>query len=109
MISQAQNLQIELKQDQVQASFKSNEKKNSIFIKLVSEKPMLINRRVESSNLLHSNMGGFLAKKTNSNSKIRNSFTSKCTSLMKQQHARLCIIRLCATMLLRSYTDHDDY
>ncbi|KAL9856758.1 hypothetical protein AtNW77_Chr1g0019061 [Arabidopsis thaliana] len=54
-------------------------------------------------------MGGFLAKKTNSNSKIRNSFTSKCTSLMKQQHARLCIIRLCATMLLRSYTDHDDY
>jgi hypothetical protein len=27
MISQAQNLQIELKQDQVQASFKSNEKK----------------------------------------------------------------------------------
>ncbi|KAG7591980.1 hypothetical protein ISN45_Aa01g009520 [Arabidopsis thaliana x Arabidopsis arenosa] len=77
----AQNLQIELKQDQKRSSLDS--------------KP------------IKPNMGGFLAKK-NSNSKIRNSFTSKCSSLMKRKHARLCIIRLCATMLLRSYIDHDD-
>ncbi|CAN8292918.1 unnamed protein product [Cochlearia groenlandica] len=50
-----------------------------------------------------------MAKKK-SNTKLRNSFTSKCSSLVRQQHARLCIIRICATMLLRSYIDqdHDD-
>ncbi|KAF8080654.1 hypothetical protein N665_0929s0007 [Sinapis alba] len=45
---------------------------------------------------------------TTRSARTRNSFTSKCTSLMRQQHARLCIIRLCATMLLRSYLDDDD-
>ncbi|KAF8111242.1 hypothetical protein N665_0076s0229 [Sinapis alba] len=53
-------------------------------------------------------MAEFPAKK-NPNSKTRiNSFTAKCSSLVKQHRARLYILRCCATMLLRSYFDHDD-
>ncbi|CAH8359308.1 unnamed protein product [Eruca vesicaria subsp. sativa] len=53
-------------------------------------------------------MAEFPTKKSpNSKTKI-NSFTTKCSSLVKQHRARLYILRRCATMLLRSYLDRDD-
>ncbi|RHN49626.1 hypothetical protein MtrunA17_Chr7g0276521 [Medicago truncatula] len=35
-------------------------------------------------------------------------FSNKCTSLVKEQRARLYILRRCATMLLCSYIQGDD-
>ncbi|CAH8342223.1 unnamed protein product [Eruca vesicaria subsp. sativa] len=53
-------------------------------------------------------MAEFQAKK-NPNSKTKsNTFTTKCSSLVKQHRAHLYILRRCATMLIRSYIDHDD-
>ncbi|KAB2007767.1 hypothetical protein ES319_D10G053200v1 [Gossypium barbadense] len=38
----------------------------------------------------------------------RNGFSTKCASLVKQQRARLYILRRCATMLLCWYIHGDD-
>lgn len=35
-------------------------------------------------------------------------FSNKCASLVKEQRARLYILRRCATMLLCSYIEADD-
>ncbi|KAL5062536.1 hypothetical protein RYX36_024273 [Vicia faba] len=40
--------------------------------------------------------------------KKRNGISSKCASLVKEQRARLYIVRRCATMLLCWYIQGDD-
>ncbi|XP_047938730.1 small polypeptide DEVIL 22-like [Salvia hispanica] len=41
-------------------------------------------------------------------SKSNNGFTSKCSCLVKEQRARLYILRRCATMLLCWYIQGDE-
>ncbi|GKV52904.1 hypothetical protein SLEP1_g59457 [Rubroshorea leprosula] len=40
--------------------------------------------------------------------KSQRGFSAKCASLVKQQHARIYILRRCATMLLCWYIHGDD-
>ncbi|KAI8529750.1 hypothetical protein RHMOL_Rhmol12G0249600 [Rhododendron molle] len=49
------------------------------------------------------------SSRSNASSKRKgNGFTRKCASLVKEQRARLYILRRCATMLLCSYIQGDD-
>ncbi|KAL7152307.1 hypothetical protein ABFS83_04G088200 [Erythranthe nasuta] len=51
----------------------------------------------------NSNNGVYSKRSNNSNG-----FTRKCASLVKQQRARIYILRRCATMLLCWYIQGDD-
>ncbi|GFP90559.1 hypothetical protein PHJA_001199900 [Phtheirospermum japonicum] len=47
-------------------------------------------------------------KRSSSSKGNKNGFTRKCASLIKEQRARIYIIRRCATMLCCSFIEGDD-
>ncbi|KAL9157235.1 hypothetical protein ABFS82_09G129900 [Erythranthe guttata] len=48
------------------------------------------------------------SKRSSSSKRSNNGFTRKCASLVKEQRARIYILRRCATMLLCWYIQGDD-
>lgn len=56
----------------------------------------------------YNNYGVMKSKKSAKSHRRGSGFSSKCASLVKQQRARIYILRRCATMLLCSYIEGDD-